>query len=264
MVPDLLVMLAGAAGPHAGDHFRAIPRPGFASMQENALANLGNNLLFLVEGRILPPWVTLAALIGSWILWRRGWRLSLAFYWAWVALFTLALSPFPFGDFRVAHSYDTWRFTLHVTLPMVLLGARAVEWLYRDGGTATRAGVAFVVAVAVLSTPVLYRGFVLDPHPLAATWRAVEQAAPHMQGGPVVVDTMDLALLLQEGFGLPATLGPVAPDRAQAAAREGPLYFCTSGGDVPSSWASLPLRMTGRFQVVRPSGEPATLTVWEW
>ncbi|NDD27784.1 MAG: 3-deoxy-7-phosphoheptulonate synthase [Proteobacteria bacterium] len=91
------------------------------------LANLTENALFFVDGRVLPAWLTAAAALGIVMLARERRTRRLAFLLGWIGLFTLALSPFPFGDFAAAHSLDTWRFSVQVSLPLLILGAHGVD-----------------------------------------------------------------------------------------------------------------------------------------
>lgn len=243
--PDLAILLEGARGLHAADHFVAVPRPGFSSMGANAIANLGNNAAFLFDGRILPLWITALALLGSWMLWRQRHRLPLAFYWAWIVGFTVVLSPFPFGDFRAAHSTDTWRFSWHVTLPLVLLGARAVERLARGWWAA--------VAAAVLVTPWLYAGWVAEPHPMAGMWDAARQAAREIGDGVATVPDDNLAMMLEAGCGVRVGSGA---------------YLVQPGSELPAGWDRVALRHVAtyswlsRVRLSDGTAVPGSLTVW--
>jgi hypothetical protein len=197
-------MGSGAAGPRAADHFIAQPRPGFGSWQENMRANLVSNAWFFVDALILPRWITMLAVLGAAVLARdRKWR-PLLFYGAWIVGLTAILSPYPFGDFEAAHSLDTWRFSVLVTLPLILLGAyavrSAVEKPRRPGGAAV-----CVVAIAVLGGTSLvgYWDFDTAPHPDPALWPNLVTVAAHVPAGVAVITNDDsTAITLQEGCGL--------------------------------------------------------------
>jgi len=234
--PDVLIMAAGATGPAASDHFEAVPRPGFATVAENFVANLIGNLKFLVDGAVLPFWASLLALLGGVLLWDRGCRLPAAFYAGWIGLFILALSPFPFGDFQTAHSYDTWRFSLQVTLPVILLGARGLE-LAPDW--ARRPLPLVLLAVLMGAAPLLHGAFITRVHPLAPAWQGIDKLADIARAGIVVTSDERIALLLREGYGVRATLGPSTTEMPAG----WKVFFLEEDGRVPPGWSKLPLAL---------------------
>lgn len=267
--PDLTIMASGTQGSRSAEHFMAIPRPGFESMAENAWANLRENLAFFVNGRVLPIWVTPLALLGTWILWRRGGRVALLFYWGWIALFTLALSPLPFGDFSAAFSLDTWRFSLHVSLPLILLGAKGLEWSGRALPSTVRPVIPLVVA-AVFLTTTQDQGFVQRPHRLQPLWQALVEMRAHLPRQCVVlVDDPSLAVTLREGLGMDAVLGPLPPQVSLQGTPARPLFLVDASGTVPQQWASSPLRVEWISSPPPPSQAPggtppARVIVYAW
>lgn len=244
-LPDLVIMAAGARGGRSAEHFTSIPRPGFATVAENTWANLRSNASFLVDGRVLPAWVTPLALLGTLLLLRRGSRAPVLFCWGWVALFTLALSPFPFGDFASAYSLDTWRFSLQVSLPLLLLGARGLEWAVRDLPASLRP----VLVVGIAATMLLsFRGqgeaFVHRPHPLQPLWRTLADVKAHLPGDArVLVDDPSLAVTLREGLAVDAVVGPVDAQAPLRGTPPRPLFLMDTTGDLPPEWSRFPLRV---------------------
>lgn len=252
---DLAIMADGAAGPHAADHFVAQPRPGFTTWQANMVANLRENGLFFFDGRVLPRWVTAAAAVGGMMIARTGGFVPVAWFLGWIGLFTLALSPYPFGDFPAAHSADTWRFSVAVSLPLLMLGGRGVEWTARLLGRGRTLLTTAVLGVWMALSVGGYWDFVTGPNPREATWRDLAQVAERVDG-PVWVSDDSVAVALQEGFGLtvvwPRT-GVVAPSHAR------PCWMLAVGDDLPAAWADLPLDLKWTTGPVEAGREGLTL-----
>ena len=252
---DLSIMADGAAGPHASDHFVAQPRPGFATWQANMVANLRENGLFFFDGRVLPRWVTAMALLGVAMLARRGWFMAIGWFFGWIGLFTLALSPYPFGDFPAAHSADTWRFSVQVSLPLLMLGGRGVEWAVRGARRGQTMLMLAALGVPMALSVGAYWDFVTAPNPRIATWTDLEQVAQRVDG-PVWVSDDSVAVALQEGFGLDVVWprDGSAPTEARR-----PCWLLAVGDDAPAAWRPMALDLRWTTGPVATGREGLTL-----
>jgi hypothetical protein len=250
---DFAIMAEGAAGPHATEHFVANPRPGFTSWQANMAANLRENASFFVDGRVLPPWMSAMALLGTGWLIAGRWFAPLAFYWVWIVGFTLALSPWPFGDFAAAHSADTWRFSVSVSLPVLMLGGRGAEWTARRlGPVSATALAALLIGLGALAVT-RYAPFCAAPHPGLAAWTDLETAARQVPGRACVVTAdRSAAVALREGLGVEAVLEE-GLTRRDLETWPHPLYAVTTGdASLSTGWEGVAV------DVVWTSGPQAT------
>lgn len=229
---DALIMIDGAAGPYRADHFTAQPRPGFTTWQANMLANLTENALFFVDGRVLPAWLTAAAGLGIVMLARERRTRRLAFLLGWIGLFTLALSPFPFGDFAAAHSLDTWRFSVQVSLPLLILGAHGVDGaaraLDRLPALAAAGGMALWMGLATAA----YWPFMTAPRPHSPTWDDLARVTA--ADGLVAVNDDSIAVTLREGYSVDVVAWTSGPD-------PGARWLLVVGDEAPKAWRGIPL-----------------------
>lgn len=252
---DIAIMADGAAGPHAGDHFVAQPRPGFDTWQANMVANLRENASFFIDGRVLPRWVTVAAAVGAIMIARAGGFISIAWFLGWIGLFTLALSPYPFGDFPAAHSADTWRFSVGVSLPLLMLGGRGVEWTLRTLGRG-RARLPLVAAgVWMILSIGGYWGFMTGVNPRQATWHDLAHVAERVEG-PLWVSDDSVAVALQEGFDV-TVIWP--REGVVPAGGVTPCQLLAVGDDLPDAWRDLPLELLWTTGPVEAGREGLTL-----
>lgn len=249
---DAIIMIDGATGPYRDDHFVAQPRPGFSTWQANMAANLIENTLFFVDGRVMPAWLTAAAALGVVMLVRERRVGRLTFLLAWMGLFTLALSPFPFGDFAAAHSIDTWRFSIQVSLPMLVLGAHgldaAMRVLGRGPATATAAGLALWMGLSTAA----YGPFMTAARPQSATWDDLARVASTVDGR-VAVNDDSIAVALREGFAVDVVAWTKDADPGT------PWLLMVESSDAPAAWRGLPLDLIWTTGPVEAGREGLTL-----
>lgn len=155
--------------------------------------NLIHNLLYWVDNRIHPAFLTALALVGL-ATWRPR---SAAFAWGgWVLLLHLFYSLNPSADFGLRHTIDSWRLGLFPALGVLLLASAG--WSALQDRLAVRAGRKAAAAaslsaiLAVLAVPFLYRGFVQQRHLWMWQYRLLEETGRRMPEGSF--------LLLDGGF----------------------------------------------------------------
>lgn len=129
-------------------HFVALARPGLTIWQNRAL-NLYNNGFYFIKNQGWPLTLTILAVIALVVAAPHvrslsqkeakaqfavtvNWQAKAVWGSAlWLALFTLFLAWYPFGDYACVYSFDSWRFAYVVVVPMAGLSAYGFTWLWQ-------------------------------------------------------------------------------------------------------------------------------------
>jgi len=122
MLVSLLILTSGFGDPERSHVFRIEKRIEFDSKFENFTANFLNNFLFLVgHNKVHPIFFTLLAIGGLlFLILRKDDRFRGYMLLGWFSVFFFIFSPFPFGDYSNSHSYDAYRFSIHLYFPLTL------------------------------------------------------------------------------------------------------------------------------------------------
>ncbi len=216
-LPPFIVM--GSHDASLDHHFQSVPRAGL-SMMQNRLANLGGNALFFVSNKIWPLGITvlaIAGIIGAWC--RRAGsaeenvgftKQAAIFCMVWVLGITALLSMFPFGDYECLNSIDTWRYSWHVMVPMLMAAAAGISFLSAGSKTYFKPRLAVVTLILAASfLPLFMSPIISKPHPLERL-RSLCKKGTQDISGYVVCSQPEYYAFLRFGMGLPAVLAPIS------------------------------------------------------
>ncbi len=205
------IMWAGKMDPQRAHHFMAIPRSGFTSMKENALANYINNILFLFgAGGVNPIIYTLLFFGGIYYLIVKKHHRFYGFLilgW-WLFLYGI-FSPFPFGDFSNLYSYDAYRFSLHIYFPLIFAGAYFAYWMEREWTDKLKLRYVVPAALIVLLGFSLYgkTSFIRKAHPNGYYFDAMQRLKEKLpQNALLIGQTPEEVLSVHYASGIPAIL----------------------------------------------------------
>lgn len=122
MLVSLLILTSGFGDPDRSHVFRIEKRIVFDSKFDNFTANFLNNFLFLAgHNKVHPIFFTLLAIGGIlFLIFRKDDRFRGYLLMGWFSVFFFIFSPFPFGDYSNSHSYDAYRFSIHLYFPLTL------------------------------------------------------------------------------------------------------------------------------------------------
>lgn len=277
LAPPLVVMLGH--NPSLDHHFQAIPRGDYGMWENRGLNVVNNAWFFLCDKIWPVGLTILAALgcrrgwqacraaklaqtstsqvpsaAGNalanpapgklaWLLGKLAWLQTEASFWlvsvVWIKGISLALSWFPFGDYNAANSVDTWRFSYHIVVPMLVLAAGGLAWLEQKGRWGKIVG--FVLAVWVIIDG-QYPGVFLNQRHCQAFFSQFSQVVKANLGNRyVLAEAPEYFCYLHYYQGLPALLSdPKWPGRGSSKAKTEYLLFTVDEGKglfEPERWA---------------------------
>ncbi len=211
-----LIMASGLPDPERAHVFTIIPREAFPGPVQNALANLWNNLLFLLGfWGIHPVVLTLAGAFG---LYRmilagdcppRGYLMGI-----WGLVIYLILSMFPFGDFAGQNSYDASRFSIHLYFPLIFTASYGFHrFISLFAGTALRRLALTLTVLIILFSPFRALDYLGTRHPHQNFYQATRQLSKMLPGDALVMaESPEAALMLRFALDKPAFLIKTADD----------------------------------------------------
>ncbi|MCL5035675.1 MAG: glycosyltransferase family 39 protein [Chloroflexi bacterium] len=207
-VPVLSVFASAIYITRLSENFASVPRPGISGELSQFMFNLKNNLLFFVSKK--HPVIMDIFFMGGLILGLApgllppdkeeggtdaGLKKKTIFILIWGGAFLIFFSMFPFGDFSARLSFDSWRTSLAVYLPFILLsslGTLAVMRLPMG-----RSSLSFLM-LFILLTPLFYSGFIKAKHPQETFYNSlIRKARSFSKKSVFVTDNTDLALALK-------------------------------------------------------------------
>lgn len=238
----LIIMTSGAGDPGRNFVFQIEKREGFATNQENFLANLKNNVLFLAgHNKVNPIIYTILGITGFlFLLLRKDDRFRGYMLLGWFALFYFIFTPFPFGDFSNSNSNDAYRFSLHLYFPMILAMSYGCYCLW-DMVRQTKlqklsVGVTFILLAATLGSLYFNIPFLQMPRPDASDFEALRdlnQRLPMQDENVLIIaERPDTVLLSRYASGIPTVLIENEEDvKILKPGKMQMFYYCT---DTPS------------------------------
>lgn len=213
---SLVILTSGSADIHRNFVFENNPRPAFNNSFDNFRANLFYNLLFLFGyHRVNPIFYTLLFLGGLFfLLWRDRENFTGYLLLGWFLLFYLIFTPFPFGDFSNTHSFDAYRFSLHLYLPMLLAMSYCAHSIFNMFENSRfqehRKTVTFGIIVVSVISLIFSMSFLKITHPDGFYFDTLNKVANEMNVGRenviMIGERIDLCLLNRYATGIPTYL----------------------------------------------------------
>jgi len=206
ILPIALIFYLSFSIPELKNNFLPIPRPGIPSLKAQFFANLKNNLEFFFISPKNPVILTLGAL-ASWFNLKfasnRETKITW-FLWGWFLLFFVFYLPYPFGDFNCVYSLDSWRSSLNLYLPLILLFAGGIKLAENLSWKRLFYG---LLGLLILINFLGQTAFIYRHHPRQNDCIALESLKSLLpRNSTLIVDDPDQALLLHYTSGLNISL----------------------------------------------------------
>lgn len=122
------------------------------------------NLIFWFDNRINPAVITMLASIG--LVSQRSNKKLLWFLSAWLVGGYCFYSLNPSVDFSLKHTLDSWRMSLYLCPPLIILAALGIKWLRDKLGIWS----VIIILLILLSFPISYRNFIFAKSHLMKTY----------------------------------------------------------------------------------------------
>lgn len=180
----------------------AAPAAEAAQLQEASSEPAADNILPQQDsGDIAPAFEDTADLCFT--------KASALFCTAWVLGITALLSMFPFGDYECLNSIDTWRYSWHIMVPMLMAASAGIAVMSEKGGNGFNIRTAILALImAACFIPLLMSPIITKPHPLERL-RSLCKNGTQELSGYVVSNQPEYYAFLRFGMGLPAVLAPI-------------------------------------------------------
>ncbi|MCR5663227.1 MAG: hypothetical protein K6G50_14045 [bacterium] len=137
-------------------------------------------------------------------------KVTALFCMTWVLGITALLSMFPFGDYECLNSIDTWRYSWHIAVPMLMAACAGIAALSDSEGNNPRARRAILALIlAACFIPLFTSPIITKPHPLERL-RSICESGTRDLTGYVVSNQPEYYAFLRFGLGLPAVLAPIS------------------------------------------------------
>lgn len=238
----LIIMSSGAGDPDRNFVFQIEKRDGFATNQENFLANLKNNFLFLLGHNMVNPIIyTIFATAGFlFLILRKDDKFRGYMLLGWFGLLYFIFAPFPFGDFSNSNSNDAYRFSLHLYFPMILAMSYGCHCLWslvkQSKLQKLSVGVTFILLVVTVGSLYFNIPFLQTTHPDGFDFDALRNLNRKLpmkdENVLMIAERPDTVLLTRYASGIPTVL--IESEKDVETLNPGKMqmfYYCT---DTPS------------------------------
>jgi hypothetical protein len=202
LLPLAVIYAAALHYPDLAEHFKSIPRQSVPSWEAQFFLNFWHNVIFYFKNYAQPLSFTLFFILGFYLNQNpKGYGLAL---W-WLGLFTF-WAAFPFGDLACVYSLDSWRFSLALAPPFLLLAAEGASRL-----CSFPKGLGLLVGLFLLSCSYLSaKSFITESHPYLKQYNflcSLKSLLPEQSW--VITEHPDYALALSYGAAVPTLLYPL-------------------------------------------------------
>jgi 4-amino-4-deoxy-L-arabinose transferase-like glycosyltransferase len=209
-----------------------------ATLAEQIKTNYLCNWQFFLNNKFQPAVLTLFALAGFLSLKRKA-GIWLSFWVLWTYVF---YSANPSCDFTLRHTVDSWRISLFVTLPLLVLFGAGAEWFIARLKK-PKAGYALyaLMIIYMLALPVQYHNFITRQVFLTQEYLKLKRlgAFPHgklwincTEDAKGIINKLNLTLMAYWASGMEIKRYPEDLAQLRAALTDSaPLYFYHLGND---------------------------------
>lgn len=158
-------------------------------MRKHILTNLKYNVAYWFYNKIQPLSVTIMALVGLWMVFKKRIRLGLYFA-GWIIFLQIFYSLNPSCDFSTLYTLDSWRTAAHLLIPVIILAGivpdLAVQYFEKHHPKAKNYIIALFMLIVIM-IPVRFFPFISSRSFLATEYLFVKNVTRNLPENSVVI-----------------------------------------------------------------------------